>query len=225
MKSELIVMLTNNDVTVKNAQEVFDDCKDIAAVKYWGFKNVGLPIDEMKVLVNSMKEAGKTTFLEVVTYTEEECLKNAMLAVECGFDCLCGTLFYDSVWAYLKDKEISYNPFIGEVYGSPSILEGSIYEIVDQAKKLEEKGIKGFDLLAYRYTGDPEVLADNCVKNLQADVVMAGSIDTKEKLEKVNEINPASFTMGTALFKQMFVADGTVKENLEEVVRIMDSIK
>lgn len=225
MKSELIVMLTHNDVTVKNAQEVFNSCKDMEQVKNWGFKNVGLPVDEMKALVQSMKDCGKKTFLEVVTYTEEESLKNAMLAVECGFDCLCGTLFYDSVWEYLKDKPITYEPFIGEVYGSPSVLEGSIYEIVAQAKKLEEKGVKGFDLLAYRYTGDPEILADNCVKNLDAEVVMAGSIDSEDRLNKVNEINPAAFTMGSALFKKMFVPDGDFRENLEKVTQIMDSIQ
>lgn len=225
MKSELVVMLTYNDVTVKNAQKVFDSCKDMDSVKNWGFKNVGLPVNEMKELVDSMKAAGKTTYLEVVTYTEEECLKNAMLAVECGFDYLCGTLFYESVWEYLKDKSTTYQPFIGEVYGSPSVLEGSIYEIVAQAKKLEEKGVKGFDLLAYRYTGNPEILAENCVGNLDASVVMAGSIDSRERLEKVNEIQPWGFTMGSALFKKMFVQDGSFRDNLEEVVKIMDSIQ
>ena len=43
-------MLTHHDVTVKNAHEVFEQCKDIEEVKYWGFKNVGLPKDEMKAL-------------------------------------------------------------------------------------------------------------------------------------------------------------------------------
>lgn len=48
-----------------------------------------------------------------------------MLAVECGFDCLCGTLFYDGVWEYLKNKSSSYQLFIGEVYGSPSVMADS----------------------------------------------------------------------------------------------------
>jgi len=224
MKAKLIVMLTNNDVTVENAKEVFESCSDINEVQLWGFKNVGLPKNKMCDLVETMKKAGKTTFLEVVTYKEEECLEAAMLAVECGFDYLCGTLFYDSVWQYLKDKPIKYQPFIGEVYGSPSVLEGSIYGIVAEAKKLEEKGVSGFDLLAYRYTGNAEILAENCVENMDSDVVMAGSIDTKERIEKVNEINPWGYTMGSALFKKMFVADGSFRDNLQEVVNVMKNI-
>ena len=50
MRPEIIIMLTHHDVTVKNAAEVFEECKDIEAVKLWGFKNVGLPKDQMKTL-------------------------------------------------------------------------------------------------------------------------------------------------------------------------------
>lgn len=78
---ELIVMLTHNDRTVENAYEIFDACKDTKA-KYWGFKEVGIPLDEMKKLCSYMKACGKTTFLEVVAYTEEECLAGAKMAVE-----------------------------------------------------------------------------------------------------------------------------------------------
>lgn len=51
---ELIVMLTHNDRTVENAYEIFDACKDTKA-KYWGFKEVGIPLDEMKKLCSYMK--------------------------------------------------------------------------------------------------------------------------------------------------------------------------
>ena len=78
-------MLTHNDKTVKNAQEVFEACKDLP-IEYWGFKDVGLEKPKMVELINAMKAAGKTTFLEVVTYSEEECMAGAKLAVELGFD-------------------------------------------------------------------------------------------------------------------------------------------
>jgi len=59
---------------------------------------------------------------------------------------------------------------------------------------------------------------------MDSDVVMAGSIDTKERIEKVNEINPWGYTMGSALFKKMFVADGSFRDNLQEVVNVMKNI-
>jgi len=47
MKPKIIVMLTYHDETVPNALEIFDQCKDLP-VKYWGFKNVGLPVEKIR---------------------------------------------------------------------------------------------------------------------------------------------------------------------------------
>ena len=136
MRPEIIIMLTHHDVTVKNAHEVFEQCKDIEEVKYWGFKNVGLPKDEMKALTAAMTAAGKTTFLEVVTYDEASCLDGAQTAIDCGFDYLMGTIYYDSVAKLLRDNGMDYLPFVGKVSGSPSILEGTNEEIIQNAKDL-----------------------------------------------------------------------------------------
>ena len=67
---ELIVMLTHDDMTVNNAYQIFNQHKDSKA-KFWGFKEKSLPIPEMKKLFAYMKAHGKTTFLEVVEYTED----------------------------------------------------------------------------------------------------------------------------------------------------------
>ena len=128
MKPELIVMLTYNDMTVENAQELFDEMKS-EPVKCWGFKDVGIPQDKMKALVKSMKQAGKTTFLEIVSLSEEEGLAGAEVAVQGGFDILMVTVYFDSIMQYLADKRVEYYPFPGHVHGHPSILDGTIQEI------------------------------------------------------------------------------------------------
>lgn len=40
---ELIVMLTHNDLTVENAAEVFETCKNSKA-EYWGFKETVIAV-------------------------------------------------------------------------------------------------------------------------------------------------------------------------------------
>jgi len=45
MIPSLIVMLTYNDQTIPDALQVFGNCKDLP-VKFWGFKDVGLPVDQ-----------------------------------------------------------------------------------------------------------------------------------------------------------------------------------
>ncbi len=79
MKPEFVLMLTHNDQTVGNALELFQECKD-TPVRYWGFKDVGLPPAAMKSLVHKMKEEAKITFLEVVSLSEEEGLAGAKIA-------------------------------------------------------------------------------------------------------------------------------------------------
>ena len=221
MKPKIIIMLTYNDKTVSNALEVFDQCKDLP-VKYWGFKNVGLPVEKMKKLVSNMKKVKKTTFLEVVTYDEKSCIDAAKLAIDCQFNYLMGTIYFESVHNLLKDKNIKYSPFCGKVSGSPSILEGSIQEIIDKTKLLEKKGVDGFDLLAYRYVGNAEKLAKEFIKTIKIPVILAGSINSFDRLDKVKQFNPWGFTLGRAFFDKKFVKDGSFKEQIIRVLSYID---
>ena len=223
MDAKLIVMLTHHDQTVSNALDVFNAAKGLP-VDYWGFKDVGLPRNQMLELVQAIKAAGKTAFLEVVSYTEEACMDGARLAVACGFDCLMGTLFYPSVWEYLKDKPIRYYPFVGEVSGSPSILEGTPEAMIGQVRRFAELGVHGTDLLAYRYTGDAEGLAARYCTESPLPCCVAGSIDSVARLVAVDAINPETFTMGGALFDGKFVAGKDFCANLQRVIDIMESI-
>ena len=216
MKPELIVMLTYNDKTVENALELFNQMKD-TPVKNWGFKDVGLPPEDMKKVVDCMNAAGKTTYLEVVSLTEEEGLTGAKLAVECGFDILMGTVFFDSINDYLKDKPVKYYPFPGHVHSHPSILDGTIEEIVQHACDMEAKGVDGMDLLTYRYTGDAPGLLQEVVKATGVPMVSAGSIDSYDRLAEVRDTGAWGFTIGTAFFEKKFIPDGSFQDNMMAV--------
>lgn len=212
MKPEFILMLTYNDTTVKNAFEIFRECKD-TPVTHWGFKDVGLPPNEMKELVQEMKRAGKTTYLEVVSLSEEEGLRGAKIAVDAGFDVLMGTVFFDSILDYLKDKPIKYYPFPGHIFGHPSIMDGTIAEVVNHAKFLESKGVPGMDLLSYRFIGDARQLLTEVVKSTNVPIVSAGSIDSYRRVAEVWMAGAWGFTIGSALFDKKFVPDGSFKDN------------
>jgi len=212
MKPEFILMLTYNDTTVKDALNIFQECKD-APVMHWGFKDVGLPPDEMKAVVREMRAAGKTTYLEVVSLSEEDGLRGARIAVEAGFDVLMGTVFFDSILEYLKGKPIKYYPFPGHIYGHPSILDGSMDEIVAHARFLESQGVQGMDLLSYRYVGDAPQLLQEVVKATNVPIVSAGSIESYKRLAEVWQTGAWGFTIGSALFDKKFVPEGTFLEN------------
>ena len=213
-KPELIVMLTHNDLTVANAYDIFNKYKNSDA-KYWGFKEEGIPLKEMKKLYSYMKKEGKTTFMEVVAYTEAECLKGAKMAIECECDILMGTVYFDSINELCKRNNIKYMPFVGKVTQRPSILEGTIEEMIMEANTYLKKGVYGIDLLGYRFTGDARLLNKQFVKSIKAPVCIAGSINSYERLDEIKEINPWAFTIGGAFFENRF--DGTIGEQIDKV--------
>jgi hypothetical protein len=213
LKPELIVMLTHQDETVPDALELFERTKNYP-ITHWGFKDVGLAPQEMQAMAAAMKEAGKITFLEVVSLSEEEGLRGARLAVESGFDILMGTVFYPSIGAYLEDKPIRYYPFPGRVHGHPTVLDGAIDDIVAHACELETYGVHGLDLLTYRYTGNAARLLSEVVQSTQIPVVSAGSIASFDRISEVWDSGTWGFTIGSAFFEKKFVPNGSFEENV-----------
>jgi hypothetical protein len=221
VKPNFIVMLTYNDETVADALELFEQHKD-TPVMHWGFKDVGLPPGKMNTVYDTMRAAGKTTFLEVVSLSEKEGLDGAKLAVELGVDYLMGTVFFDSINEFARENGVRYLPFAGHVHGHPSILDGEIHDIVADARRLESEGVAGLDLLTYRHTGDAARLLREVVKGVTLPVVSAGSIESYRRIAEVWDAGAWGFTMGTALFDRAFVPHGTFGENILAVCDWLD---
>ena len=154
-----------------------------------------------------MKKCGKQTVLEVVTYTEEEGLKGAEMALECECDFLMGTMYFDSINQFCKKNNLKYMPFVGNVIGRPSILEGNIDDIIHEANELLKKGVYGFDLLGYRFTGNATELNKKFVTGVNAPVCIAGSINSYKRLDELKNANPWAFTIGGAFFENKFGND------------------
>ena len=199
----LVVMLTYNDFTVENAEEVFEQCKTSLA-SYWGIKEKPLPVETMRRLFAKMKEYGKRTVLEVVGYDEAEGMRGAQTAAACGCDILMGTKFYESIAEFCAKHRIKYMPFVGHIEGRPSVLTGTIDEIVAEAREMIAKGVYGIDLLGYRYIGDAVALNKAVVEGVNAPVCIAGSINSYKRLDEMKAVAPAMFTIGSAFFNNKF---------------------
>lgn len=219
-KPLLIVMLTYDDLTVKNAYEIFENCKNSKA-EIFGFKEEPLSIPEMKRLFNYIKDNGKKTVLEVVAYTEQECIDGAKIAVECGCDYLIGTIFSDSVNEYCKANNIKYMPYVGKIEERPSVLSGNIDDMISEANEYLKKGVYGFNLLGYRYTGDAFELNKRFVNGVDAPVCLAGSVNSFQRLDEVKEVSPWSFTIGSAFFDNKFGTD--FAEQIDRVVEYINN--
>ncbi|MDE6668412.1 MAG: hypothetical protein K2K26_01870 [Muribaculaceae bacterium] len=200
---ELVVMLTYNDFTIENADDVFEQCKTSLAT-YWGIKEKPLPVEKMQRLFKRMKECGKTTVLEVVGYDVTEGMKGAEIAAACGCDILMGTKFHESIADFCVKHNIRYMPFVGHIEGRPSVLTGTVEEITAEARRALERGAYGIDLLGYRYVGDAVALNKAVVEAVSGPVCIAGSINSYQRLDEVRAIGAAMFTIGSAFFDNKF---------------------
>jgi putative N-acetylmannosamine-6-phosphate epimerase len=79
------------------------------------------------------------------------------------------------------------------------------------------KGVDGFDLLTYRYTGDPVGLLKEVVKATHLPLISAGSIDSFARIIEVRESKAWGFTIGSAFFEKKFVPGGSFKDNMMTV--------
>lgn len=222
MAPKLILMFTHNDVTVPDAREYFEMVKDLD-VDYYGFKEIGLPEDKMKELCESIQSIGKEAFVEIVEYDEDKILEPARQAIKLGFNYLMGTVFYPSVLDIIKGSDIKYLPFCGEIYDRPSILDGTIEEIIVDAVKIEAEGVDGFDLLAYRYKYPEKVdeLVRMLVKSVKVPIVSAGSINSFNRLQDTIDQGVWGFTIGGAFFEKKFVPNGSYRDNVAAVVKFL----
>ncbi|MGK5115189.1 hypothetical protein [Geodermatophilus sp. CPCC 205506] len=214
-------MLTHDDVTVPDAIDCFRQAADLP-IQYWGFKDVGLTTHEMEQLVGEFRSAGKTPVLEVVSFDEKELLDAAALAADCGVQYLTGGEFSPAVRERAHSAGMRYFPFCGRVGGSPIELTGAPEDVLADADRLRDLGADGVDLVAYRYTdGDPIQLAKQVVHEFGGDkVIVAGSINSAERIQLMHEIGPFGYTIGGALFDGTFAPGGSFRENLERVVDV-----
>src|SRR5215213_4188324 len=175
---EFIFMLTRDDVTLSDARHVYASIAQ-TGVRHVGCKDVGLPTDELKALMDDIRSNGHETWIEVVSETEEATLTEPVQEI------LAGT-------------GIKFWPYVGQIVGHPCLLRGSVEEIVADTERAAALGVDGINLLAYRYDGDVEELVHAVCAATDLPVICAGSVDSVERIRALDRCGAWAFTIGTA---------------------------
>lgn len=220
-------MLTHHDVTVKDAIKVFNEVKD-TGLRCVGCKDVGLSEAEYEELFKCMRKAGMTTFFEVVTYDENKHFSGVDLAIRIGADYVVGGMpwFTEKTLAYIKERgaDIKYFPYIGKIEGHPCVLKGEVDEIIEDGRRAESLGVDGINLLLYRYTGNQKELLEKVTKELKVPLIIAGSVDSFEKIKELVKHNVWGFTIGGAIFEKKFAPGGDIKDQIKSVLNFIETL-
>jgi len=211
---EFIFMLTRNDETLADAREVYASVA-AAGVRHVGCKDVGLPYGELEALLSDIESNGHTSYLEVVSESDEATLASARTAAEIRPDYLIGGTLIEPVQEIIAGTGIKFFPYVGRVVGHPCLLRGSIQEIADDARRVEALGLDGVNLLAYRYDGDVGALVDAVVSNTSLPVIAAGSVDSVERIRALASHGVWAFTIGTAALDGVLLPGEPLQAQLE----------
>jgi len=219
--SELIFMLTRADRTVENAREAYEQVRHLP-LRLVGFKDVGATPAVLRELTEVIQADGRRAALEVVAPDADRELAAVRTGLELGVDLLMGGLHVQRSLPLLAATPVEYLPFPGRVVGHPSELTGSLDDIVADARDLAQRPeVTGLDLLAWRWTGgDGADLARAVVQAVGVPVVVAGSIDSLERVEAVTRSGAWAFTVGSAAFAGRFAA-GDLASQLEAILSIV----
>src|SRR3954463_15079014 len=211
---EFIFMLTRDDVTLSDAREVYASIAS-TGVRHVGCKDVGLPTEELKALMEDIRSNGHETWIEVVSETEEDTLASARAAAEIRPDHLIGGTLIEPVQEILEGTGVKFWPYVGRIVGHPCLLRGSIDEIVADTRRAAELGVDGINLLAYRYDGDVEALTRAVVGATELPVICAGSVDSAQGIRALGDCGARAFTIGTAALDGALVEGAPLSGQLQ----------
>ena len=226
MAFDFILMLTSNDRTISDARARVEEALE-GGVRHIGFKDVGLPFADLKAVADEIRAVGGRSYLEVVSLDEASELASAKAAVALDVDCLLGGTRAAQVTDVTRHHPIRYYPFPGQIVDHPSVLQGPADKIVESAKNLAElEYVHGLDLLAYRFDGDVPALMTKVCAAVEKPVIMAGSIDSAQRVEACALAGAAGFTVGTAAFAEVFPAKGKgFAEQIRAILELTSAAK
>ena len=216
-------MLTRDDQTVEDCLELVDIAKQ-SGVTHMGFKDVGVDCATLRDLNDSIKQAGATSYMEVVSTTEETCLSSTRTARDIGVDRLLGGTHVEAILALLEGRDIAYYPFPGRPEGHPTRLARDAADVAADCRRLEACGSAGVDLLAYRAVdADPLDLIRAARGSLNGELVVAGSIDSPARIRDIAAAGCDAFTIGSAAFDGSFSPrKGSLQSQLCDILAACD---
>lgn len=216
--TEFIFMLTREDQTIADARAVYESVAD-TGIRHVGCKDVGLPGGELAALLDDIRANGHTSYLEVVSETVEGTLRSARVAAEIAPDHLIGGTVIEPIQEILAGTPVRFFPYIGRIIDHPCLLRGAVEEIAADARRAEQLGVDGINLLAYRYDGDVDGLVDAVVGATSLPVIAAGSVDSAQRIRALAERGVWAFTVGTAALDGRFVPGAPLTDQMTHILQ------
>jgi hypothetical protein len=221
---DFIFMLTRNDRTVEDAEALIGSILS-CGVRHIGFKDIGAQPATMQGLVRKIADAGATSYLEVVSTTQDSVVKSLEAGRAIGVDCILGGTDVEAAKRVLGDLS-GYFPFPGRPVGHPTRLEGSVALVAEHCSSARGMGCGGVDLLAYRATDcDPLALVRAARSAMTGGrLIVAGSVNSRQRIHALAEAGADAFTIGSAAFDGSFSpSKGSLQGQIADILEACET--
>lgn len=219
---DYIFMLTRDDATVPDALGLVAAVRPLK-LKHIGFKDVGAEPETLRRLTAAIRAAGAQVWMEIVSTARADELRSIALGRDLGVDFLMGGVAVEEGRRILKGAAAGYLPFAGRPAGRPTKLGGAPAEVEANCRNFAALGCAGVDILAYRATdADPLALIAACRRGFggKGKVVVAGSINSAERVAAIRAAGADAFTIGTAALEGTYAPGaGPLAAQLGAVLR------
>jgi hypothetical protein len=216
---DFVFMLTRSDQTVPDCIEVFDEIRPLG-IQHLGFKDVGVTPEVLDQLHRRIKDAGATSYMEVVSTSAEAALRSARVARDLGVDRLLGGTQVAQILEILAGSSVRYLPFPGKPFDHPTKLGGTPDDIEADCRRFQAMGCAGVDLLAYRATeADPIELVKAARAASDGILLVAGAVKSAAQIRALKDAGADSFTVGSAALDGSFAPRmGSLRSQLQAVL-------
>jgi hypothetical protein len=218
---DFIFMLTHDDRTVEDAPAVLDEALALG-LRHVGFKDVGATPPMLRILTDRIRQAGATSYMEVVSPSRDTALYSAAVTADIGIDRLLGGAEVETMLRVLDGTDIECFPFPGFPEGHPTRLGGTPLDIAAHCTRFLKQGCRGADLLAYRATQAEPLELVRAARNAlgeRGELIVAGSINSFERIRALREAGVDAFTIGSAIFDGSISPQATtLRARLESVI-------
>lgn len=217
---DFIFMLTRHDQTVADARQVLEMAAT-TGVRRIGFKDVGATREDLVSLTRAIRDAGAASYMEVVSTSSSAIRRSLETARDINVDYVLGGRDIELARQALGGELQRYYPFPGKPHGHPTVLGGTPEDVARDCRLFVEAGCGGVDLLAFRATeAEPLDLVRAARAHLAGrELIVAGSVDNRERVHALAEAGVDAFTIGSAIFDGSFSPDkGSFVSQIQDVL-------
>ncbi|GAA2367507.1 hypothetical protein Cme02nite_28760 [Catellatospora methionotrophica] len=220
MAVNFVLMLTERDVTIPDAVEVYRGL-EVDGLAHVAFKDVGVEPSAARKLTDAAHADGRQVLLELADLSDHGQEQGLRLALDLGVDQVVARWRPDFA-ARLADPDAPrYWPFVGSLSGSPLALSSTPEELAAMAGQLSDAGVGGMVLMPYRqHAHDAAALLAGTARAASVPVLVAGGVKDPSQVADIARAGAWGFTMGGAALADRHDDPSSVSRRVADLLQL-----